>query len=103
MYRLIAFILMKKYILLTSCLFLLIIGIIGISCKKEDSKDNGSSKKWKGCSCTVKYYDGDSETDEFSAEDIKDEFGSSVKSCKDLEKAFKEEDDDIKSITCKDL
>ena len=42
---------MKKTFLLIGCLLLLGIGVIGISCKKDDKND----KNKVACTCTLKY------------------------------------------------
>ena len=75
---------MKKMLLLTGCLTLLILGIASISCKKE----------WKGCICTGQ---GWSET--ISAELAEKEL--KAKDCKSLSTTLTALEGEI--ITCKNI
>jgi len=38
---------MKKVMLLTGCLSLMAVGVISVSCNKDEKKE------WKGCTCTL--------------------------------------------------
>jgi ABC-type glycerol-3-phosphate transport system substrate-binding protein len=51
---------MKKSILLVGCLILLAVGVVSVSCSKDDD--------WKGCRCTL-----DGETITITAEEAKAE------------------------------
>lgn len=84
----------KKIFLLIGCFALLTMGIVGISCKKEEKKE------WKGCTCTAKFDDGDKETNTWSAAELKEE---GISSCSQLKKEILSDEDDIVSLTCSDL
>ncbi|MDR2293436.1 MAG: hypothetical protein LBE11_08205 [Prevotellaceae bacterium] len=90
---------MKKLILLIGCLSLLTVGIISVSCSKDDDE-------WKGCSCSY-YYDGEKETETITVADIK-EFGfeSYIKTCAELENFAYEHAEffgDIENLRCVNL
>ncbi|MCL2040597.1 MAG: hypothetical protein FWG84_00975 [Bacteroidales bacterium] len=91
---------MKKVILLLGCLGLLTVGILGVSCKKDDDKKDN----FKGCSCTLRYADGDKSTEIITPADAQ-EFG--ITSCKKFQELWEAthgfEDEGIISYTCTDL
>ena len=79
---------MKKVFLLAGCLSLLAVGIIGVSCSKDE--------EWKGCRCTFEF-DGEKETETITAAEAKEEGWNS---CAEAQKAFREA---LDSATCSDL
>ena len=87
----------KNIVLIVGCFCFLVASVINFSCKKDKDDKDGSSK-WTGCTCTVKYDDGDTETFKAPADELKDE---GIKSCKAWESELKIEED-AKSVTCKD-
>ncbi|MDR0420000.1 MAG: hypothetical protein LBH30_00890 [Prevotellaceae bacterium] len=79
---------MKKIILLIGCLSLLTVGIISVSCSKDD--------EWEGCKCTLYYEDGDTDTNDITAQDLE---GSGIKSCAELEDFIIDEyDEDVRCV-----
>ena len=64
---------MKKTILLLGCLSLLTLGLVSVSCNKEE--------EWKGCRCTLSGSWG-SETKSFAAQEVRAE---GLNSCSALE------------------
>ncbi|MDR1552885.1 MAG: hypothetical protein LBS69_05425 [Prevotellaceae bacterium] len=89
---------MKKIILLIGCLSLLAVGIISVSCSKDD--------EWNGCKCTYKY-EGETETETITLADLKEyELDSYIKSCSQMEDFFDEYDEyfgEIDNVKCVDL
>ncbi|MDR0754342.1 MAG: hypothetical protein LBF04_03025 [Prevotellaceae bacterium] len=89
---------MKKAILLIGCLSLLTVGIISVSCSKDD--------EWKGCSCSY-YYNGEKETETVTVADIKEAgLESYIKSCAELEDFAYEYEEffgDFENLRCVDL
>lgn len=96
---------MKKAILLIGCLSLLTVGIISVSCSKDD--------EWKGCKCTY-WYDGESESEAITTADLADlkaATGINIKSCAELEDFWYEYEElleneigiDLDRVDCVDL
>jgi hypothetical protein len=87
---------MKRHILLAGCLSLLVIGIISVSCSKDDDK-----KEWKGCSCRVIWDDGDEERESLSPSEVKEQ---GADSCDRLVTILKRDaDPHVSNIYCVDL
>ena len=92
---------MKKVFLLAGCLSLLAVGIIGVSCKKDEAKEEPkeeAKKEWKGCICTLEY-DGERETHTFTAAELKEE---GLNSCAETQRELREWAD-ADRVTCTDL
>ena len=89
---------MKKGFLLVASLALLGIGLVGVSCSKDDDDKGGA--KWKGCRCSSTV-EGIPFSIDFPAEEIKP-----ITSCSVLQagvNAELEEDGEDYRVTCKNL
>ena len=91
---------MKKGFLLIAVLGFLVAGLVSVSCSKDDDGGN-----WKGCSCKAIFMGVTEDLGKLSAEEIKEELGSKVKNCTDVQKAIKnavleelEEDPDLEGL-----
>ena len=71
---------MKKTFLLIGCMVVLALGIISISCKKEESK-NEDSKNKVVCTCTFKYEGNVSDPVDATQNDLKE---AGAKSCNEF-------------------
>ena len=88
----------QKMFIYTACAAMLL-GAASVisSCSKDDDE-------WKGCNCTVTYYDGSKETQSIPVEEIKKE-DESLNSCNDVAAYIRdsEEGDDYKAVSCSNL
>ena len=88
---------MKKVFLLAGCLSLLIVGIVNVSCSKEE---------WKGCTCTVTNAGNQNGTKSFSASQIRD-VDPNVNTCNELQiglrSSLRDSGYSSANVSCKDL